>query len=447
MKKKVFFVLEKDYFYYIRDFFLLFCTVFSFYVISSVQSSMFVAACCALFVFSSAKRTHDFLCLFGTKSGIISIVGLLLILFNSLFFPIAHGTYDLSYIKNYISLIVKFLGIFFIVEIIAPKDGEKPMIYYERLFVHIYVLQSLLQVIAFLFPVVANFFLYFNHAYELYEEAENMRGVALSGGTGWPLGLSYGLAFIFYTKIYIIECKRIQMVKTVVIGVLILVGVFFSGRSAYAGALVSIVYFLFSDQKSWIKKIQIIFRFLIILSLFILLFIFIFTDFVVLLYEKVFPWAFEFFFAVSEGKGLSTGSTNDLMGMWNRGVENLNVINFFIGDGYFTDPVTGKYFHRVDVGYLRNIFFGGLIGSFVLYLYQILIFLPIFLSRNKKQKIFIFWILFYLFLLELKAMAVGFNHMTMTICYSYVLLNHRCKKIQNLRGIVIMQKNNHYALE
>jgi hypothetical protein len=143
--------------------------------------------------------------------------------------------------------------------------------------------------------------------------------------------------------------------------------------------------------------------------------------------DRVFPWAFEFFFQQSESGKLETLSTNRLLEMWEER-KKITPYIFFVGEGFFTDPITGAYFHRVDVGYLRNIFYWGILGTSVIYLYQISVFNYIFLSRDKEQKLFVFWILFYLFILELKAMTVGFTHFTMVICVLYALLYYKTSR-------------------
>jgi hypothetical protein len=145
---------------------------------------------------------------------------------------------------------------------------------------------------------------------------------------------------------------------------------------------------------------------------------------VTLLVERVFPWAFEFFFRQSDSGKLETHSTNRLLEMWEER-KRITPYIFFVGEGFFTDPISGKFFHKVDVGYLRNIFYWGILGTSVIYLYQIFVFNYIFLSRDKEQKSFVFWILFYLFVLELKAMTVGFTHFTMVICVLYALLYYK----------------------
>jgi hypothetical protein len=275
----------------------------------------------------------------------------------------------------------------------------------------------------------ASILLYFNHANELYEGYGGIRGLALSGGTGWSLGLSYGLPFIFYTKVYLLSQKKIN-IFIIIVGILLVAGIFFSGRSAYFGIIVSVIYFISYRKMKFHEKFKIIISFIIFLLMGVLLFWGLFSNIVTLLIEKVFPWAFEFFYKQAESGNLETGSTNVLLEMW-KASKLITPGIFIFGEGYFTDPITGKYFHGTDVGYLRNVFYWGIIGTFVVYCYQIFVFGHIFVSREKEKMRFVFWILFYLFVLELKAMTVGFNHFGMSICVLYALLSYKTTQQAN----------------
>jgi hypothetical protein len=346
---------------------------------------------------------------------------------NSFLFSVIHFSLDISYSYSFITLFLKVICSFVVVELIY--DRNKAIKYYEKIIIYIFVIQSIIQLLAFMNKSIASVLLYFNHAYELYEGYNGGRGLALSGGTGWPLGLSYGLSFIFYTKVYLLGQKRINFC-IVLMGILLVVGTFFSGRSAYFGIIVSVLYFIFYNRKSIYGKIKMLITLLVLLLLGVLLFCLLFPHIVTVLVEQVFPWAFEFFYRQAERGKLETGSTNRLLEMW-EAVALITPKIFFLGEGYFTDPVTGTYFHRIDVGYLRNIFYWGMIGTSIVYCYQIFVFRHILMSHDKEKKQFIFWILIYLFGLELKAMTVGFNHFGMTICVIYSLLNYKITQQAN----------------
>lgn len=70
-------------------------------------------------------------------------------------------------------------------------------------------------------------------------------------------------------------------------------------------------------------------------------------------------FAFEGFFNLIETGKWETSSTEVLKNMW---IFPESVKTWIIGDGYFNNPITGGFYMRTDVGYLRFIFYCGLIG-------------------------------------------------------------------------------------
>ena len=70
-------------------------------------------------------------------------------------------------------------------------------------------------------------------------------------------------------------------------------------------------------------------------------------------------FAFEGFFNYVETGVWETSSTEILKDMW---VFPDNLKTWMIGDGYFVDPINGKFYMGTDVGYLRFIYYSGLIG-------------------------------------------------------------------------------------
>ncbi|UXY14478.1 hypothetical protein N8I74_14295 [Chitiniphilus purpureus] len=82
--------------------------------------------------------------------------------------------------------------------------------------------------------------------------------------------------------------------------------------------------------------------------------------------EKLLPYALEIFYSAFNEGSLESGSTNDML-------ENMIVFPveqwaWLFGYGIFLDPVIDAYnYMGTDIGYLRIIFYCGLVGSIVLY--------------------------------------------------------------------------------
>lgn len=78
-------------------------------------------------------------------------------------------------------------------------------------------------------------------------------------------------------------------------------------------------------------------------------------------FQVLIQFAFEGFFNYINTGVWETDSTEVLKDMW---VFPEDLKTWIIGDGYFADPITGAFYKTTDVGYLRFIYYSGLIGLF-----------------------------------------------------------------------------------
>ena len=69
-------------------------------------------------------------------------------------------------------------------------------------------------------------------------------------------------------------------------------------------------------------------------------------------------WALEVFLNLSNGYGFRATSLN----IMKRMAFTPSISTLLVGDGYYTDPITGFYYRSVDLGYLRAILFYGVPG-------------------------------------------------------------------------------------
>ena len=94
--------------------------------------------------------------------------------------------------------------------------------------------------------------------------------------------------------------------------------------------------------------------------------------------ETLFEFAFEMFFNLAESGSLSTGSTDTLMTMYDAIPTTFK--SWIIGDAKW-DTATG-YYKGTDVGYLRNIWYFGIVGMGTLLYYYYRTLKIIFVERN-----------------------------------------------------------------
>ncbi|MCW2488636.1 hypothetical protein J5069_22285 [Candidatus Symbiopectobacterium sp. NZEC127] len=417
---------------YFIDGVLLFFLIFGFYLTEGINSSFLVPFISILIglLFRGKEFVSSIRILFLDKNFLLIISCLFFISLLCVLITVMHEKYDFSYFKNFISQVIQIICIFFFICLISANSNfPNKQSYFEMLLIFVFVAQSLIQISAFLFPVVANFVHFFyleDDISNLYEKSGMIRGLALASSSGWGLAVGYACVFILFTKRFLIE-KKISLF-VVLIGVLLFVGCFFSGRTAFVGALLSFFYYCFSSKRLTLKIKEVL---IFIIPLGILLFLslmFFGSDSSAI--NKVLGFAFEPIYNYINSGRLETHSTNTLMDMWDKDV---TIEDFMYGVGVFTDPNTGKYYMQTDVGYLRNLYYGGILWVLIISVYHLLIsgfFLNKKHTENIKPVINIFILLS--FILEFKAMTLGFNKylFTILVSYQFVLILNSKKKYE-----------------
>ena len=81
--------------------------------------------------------------------------------------------------------------------------------------------------------------------------------------------------------------------------------------------------------------------------------------------EELINWAFELFINLGESGELESSSTNQLKDMY---IFPDNISTWLLGDGKSIDG--NGFYMNTDVGYIRSIFYWGIIGSIVYYSIQ-----------------------------------------------------------------------------
>lgn len=109
-------------------------------------------------------------------------------------------------------------------------------------------------------------------------------------------------------------------------------------------------------------------------------------------------YGFELFENFTNEGQLRTASTDDLKASYRFPT---HFKTYLIGDGYFVDPSSpdDSYYMGVDAGYLRLIYYFGLLGLFVYFMFQLI---PIIVSLKKNdQNLKLFFILSFAYFLVL----------------------------------------------
>lgn len=385
-----------------------FCFVFSFYIIGPLTSSIVIAI---PFIYTYMRSNYYW----GLGAFCSRIFGMLgLIIFIGLLYSILHMTFDYSYVKTMVGQLIHLLCGVFIVTILRYRfrvTSEN----IEKYIVIAFFIQSIIELLASVTPSFAAMLLPFNRAYDFAVSEEGRRGLALASGTGWSLGLAFGLLYIIYVKRYLL--KGVDALK-IGIGVILLIGTMFAGRTGFVGAAFGVLLFFLNANKGIPYKFLIISKILIVISLVCILFYFCFPTLTTHLIDNVFPFAFEPFYKLFYNDEFSTSSTDTLQEMWEVKISPLEVL---IGTGNFTEP-SGAYYKHIDIGVMRNLFYWGIGGYLIMIVYQLHFLYPIrTISIDRKQKwniaMYRLCLIVYLFLMEFKAMVIGFNKTSMSIVF------------------------------
>lgn len=396
-----------------------FLLIHSFYLIPPVNSTFLVPI---ILIFSFLLK-QDINLVGISREVTFNIVSLylfiIIFLILSALLTVFHAVLDFTYLKNFLSQLIQFTIILLFVYLFVScsnsvKDALSGL---QRLIINVFIVQSIIQLLAFVSSEFASFIHVFYKKeviLHLYDGYSGARGLALTGAPGWGVSVGYAVAFMFYVKEYLIESREYSL-KSVVIALLLIAGMFFSGRSAFLGVIVGGVYFLFCARNG---RVKFIFKSLFIVGVVVLASILIFPDLIKLLYTKSFPFVFEFVFKYQNSGTFETGSTNRLLQMWQVPITYSELL---FGTGRL-ESEQGGYYLGTDVGYLRNILYGGLIWMFLMFLF-FLVFSGAFYSWIKQDKdaIFYFFVVVLALVFEAKAMTVGYNKYIFTILLVYFI--------------------------
>lgn len=264
---------------------------------------------------------------------------------------------------------------------LLPREYRK---YQMHLLVSIFILQSFIIFAAFLSPAVLNIIrnFQFDNIMEVtdgYLSSGVFRGLALSGDQFYGLSASFGLLSIFVVKLYL-DTSRIVWIG---VFLLLFAANMFVGRTGFIGFTAALGYLFISTKNG---KIKMIFKISLFVSISIMvIYLLLPPTLKDILDESVFAFAFQLFYNYNDKGSFSTSSSDRLSEMWELDIP---LFTLLIGDGRATNP-DGSYYGHIDIGYHRQILYGGIVYLFL----TIFIFFEILtnyrislLGRNNKNK-------------------------------------------------------------
>lgn len=298
--------------------------------------------------------------------------------------------------------------------------------YHLHFIVGIFVLQSIIIFAAFLNPSVLDFVRTFQfenimETTDRYLNHGTFRGLALSGDQFYGLTASFGLMSIIVMKLYADTSK----IKWIVAYLILFAANMFVGRTGFVGFAAALGYLFISKKNGKFKLILrvVLFATLAIVVLYQLLP----SSLKEILDESVFAYAFQLFYNYNNSGSFSTSSSDRVMEMWELEIPFLTML---IGDGRFLNA-DGSYYGHVDIGYLRQILYGGIVYLGL----SILIVFKFITNYSKRLSIWKFKFEYILFIYLLVTHAKGLSFMYCPELMMIVLFYYYSQNYEQLKYI------------
>lgn len=299
---------------------------------------------------------------------VVSILGIaILVFFIGIFSStILNGTNDISFALIRGPYLILYLSYSFLIVFIFKKIYKIPSLYsLLELCVYVSLIYALISIVFFVVPDALSWYrnlivldentetkIDINSAFRLFGASQNM-GYA---NAAVHLGVIMWIAILLHKENY--GFLRRKLFFYVVISFLSVTGVLFA-RTYFIMLILTIVYvYMFNAFKlrdTFIDAIK-IYMPIIFLGM-LLLFYLISTN------EAAINWVFELFINYMDEGRFTSDSTNELKDMI---IFPNNLKTCFFGDGLAFTP-TGGFYMDTDVGFLRSLFYWGILGSFIYY--------------------------------------------------------------------------------
>ena len=292
----------------------------------------------------------------------VSMAGVLSLAYN--------GATDTTYAQYVILMWVWVGAAYFVVKCIERVHGKVTLELIALYFIGVCVAQCL-------FALMNEFIPAFKSVVDALVEqnAENIDEVDRMYGIGASLdtaGSRFACALILlgYLMVKKFDDPRRMFIYTVMYLFIVVAGNMVA-RTTLAGIAISGCYFIYALWQGKSREVSRVFGYfgiMLVVAVPIVTYLYFASPEMSKLIEFAFEYAFNFF----EEGSLETGSTNDLLAMWTYVPTELKT--WIIGDGYFMTPyltnpyyigpfdVMWGFYMSTDVGYLRFIYYFGLIG-------------------------------------------------------------------------------------
>ncbi|MES2654548.1 MAG: hypothetical protein V4620_03110 [Bacteroidota bacterium] len=353
------------------------------------------------------NKLKDLETFFLKKEQIITFNFLIALASISIISLLINGTSDMEYIKYMLSMLFIYFSYIPIKILINKYFGAINIFFISNLIINAVLIQIVVALSMYIFPVFGNFI----KSIQIIDDADLGRLSQVLEFRLVGLGTKFFASGIInaFTLILIafnIRERKLnftQLIKyTILFIVIFAIGMMMS-RTTLIGAILGLIYIMLpnitkkgiSFHNSW----QFILLLIIIPLFFISFFIIALPEFTKQ-FQSLFKFGFELFINFSETGKVTSESTEDLKTMY---IFPDHLKTYIIGDGKFTGDggKTVSYYMGTDVGYLRLIYYFGVIGLLIYFLFQYFVIKTSF----KNHRLLVFFIFILLVILNLKGVA------------------------------------------
>lgn len=334
---------------------------------------------------------------------------------------LVNRTSDFEFLKYPISLVLIVLASYFIFFLVKKSYGFFSWHIMVNMIICAVLLQVILALLIFLSPPFNEFLNNLQSINELdkakLEEALEFRLVGF-GSRFFGSGVLNGFALMLIALR--IKTEKFTRTKLLIITVgflLIFVLGMMMARTTIIGFIMAIFFLLLplNLKKANYRVVTGFFLNLILIPLLtVFLLSILFPTFASTL-SKAASFGFEMFVNYYEGSGLQSESTNYLKDMY---VWPTSIKTYIIGDGYYANPKDPEsYYMFTDVGYLRLIYYFGLLGTLAYFMMQATVILQAMKKKTRALKFFLLLAFLYCLVLNFKGFTDIF-FLVILFCYS-----------------------------
>ncbi len=387
--------------------FLTFLYIFNFNIIRDITytaSAFFVFFYLCFSVVASPEYNREISKMIGSKYNRMIVGFLLLLISLSIFIPVVQFSFDFTYTISLVhQLICLEIGIMLIGYLNARGNNIIEVI------LNAFGVQSLIQIGCLISPSLLKVTDVFRSADTILKREQSyvgFRGLAISGSAFFGLAVAYAIVFIVLA-FYWDKWKK-QAIYKATYTVLLSVGALSAGRIAVIGMFLFIIVRVAYRMKT--NKIDS--RKLINAFVLVLLFLGVYKLWLSQYLSTLSSWVR---FRNYLTQAFSSDGSSSRMNFDIRKVSSLNNLfenmyfrlslsQIIFGDGKYMD--NGLYYMHTDVGYLRNLLFGGIGETALLYIFYIRIIMKNAISSIRKKMAIVLIMLG--FILDAKGQMMGF---------------------------------------